>query len=180
MRHIPEGAEFLQNLAGEVKGAGALGAGAKENGQKLGIAQSPRAFLEQLLARPVIFRPAFDARYFLFFYHYFITSQCPYLFRLSYNFLPNSTISCSFFLKIFLGGSAVQYSDTRIPLLSSSKSSICSCFLAAQRTSPIGLFSPGLISYFSSHLKYSSICPLSCGRNLSIFNSTATRQRSLL
>src|SRR3989338_1867631 len=76
MRHIPEGAEFLQNLAGEVKGAGAFGAGAKKNSQKLGIAQNPRAFLEQLLARPVVLRPAFYARCLAFFsHHYFYLSR---------------------------------------------------------------------------------------------------------
>jgi hypothetical protein len=67
--HVAECTEFLEYLAGEVDGAGALRAGAKKNGQKLRITQSSRSLFEEFLSRPVILRPSLYTCRFSFFHH---------------------------------------------------------------------------------------------------------------
>ncbi len=60
--HVAEGLEFVKGFSGQVQGALAPGAGAKQDGEQFGIAQGPLAVLHHLLPRTVLWGPLANGR----------------------------------------------------------------------------------------------------------------------
>ncbi len=68
--HVPEGLELVDNFSGEVQGALAFGAGAKQDGEEFGIAQRLLSVLHHFFPRAVFFGPLANGRWvFLFLVH---------------------------------------------------------------------------------------------------------------